>query len=176
MPRSISRSKSGSTNGGAGKKLRLEEFLPYRLSILSNRISGAIANSYGRRFGLTIREWRIMAVLGETPDISAGELAERTAIDKVAVSRAVRSLLGRGRLLRRFSTEDRRRSVLRLSKAGERLYGEIAPMAQNYENTLLARLSANERHQLDKALTRLMEIQPEVDTEIFSRPGQPSAQ
>lgn len=165
------RSTSGSTTGDPEKKLRLEEFLPYRLSILSNRISGAIANIYGQRFGLTIREWRIMAVLGETPNISAGELAERTAIDKVAVSRAVRSLLGRGRLLRRFSTEDRRRSVLRLSKSGERLYGEIAPMAQSYENTLLARLSANERHQLDKALTRLMEVQPEVDAEIFSRRG-----
>ncbi len=172
MPGSISRS----TVADSAKKLRLEDFLPYRLSILSNRISGAIANSYGRRFGLTIREWRIMAVLGETPDISASELAERTAIDKVAVSRAVRSLLGKGRLLRRFSVEDRRRSVLRLSKAGEKLYGEIAPMAQSYEKTLLARLSVNEQRQLNKALTRLMEVQPEVDAEIFSRRGLPTTQ
>lgn len=172
----MSRSTSGATTGDPGKKLRLEDFLPYRLSILSNRISRAIANSYGQRFGLTIREWRIMAVLGETPNISAGELAERTAIDKVAVSRAVRSLLGRGRLLRRFSTEDRRRSVLRLSKAGERLYDEIAPIAQGYEKSLLARLSANEQRQLDKALTRLMEIQPEVDAEIFSRRGPPATE
>lgn len=149
------------------EKLRLEDFLPYRLSVLSNRISGAIATSYGQRFGLSIRDWRIMAVLGETPDISAGELAERTAIDKVAVSRSVNRLLSDGRLLRRFSADDRRRSVLRLSKAGERLYAEIAPMAQGYERALLARLSPNEQRQLDRMLSRLMEIQPEVDAEIF---------
>lgn len=151
------------------EKLRLQDFLPYRLSILSNRISGAIADSYETRFNLTMREWRIMAVVAESPEISAGQVAERTAMDKVAVSRAVSRLLADGRLLRHFSATDRRRSVLRLSKAGERLYAQVVPLARDYEAALLALLSPEEEHQLDRMLTRLMEIQPEVNREIFAK-------
>ena len=45
-------------------QLRLEHFLPYRLSILTNKISASIADTYRGKFGLSITEWRIMAVLG----------------------------------------------------------------------------------------------------------------
>ena len=73
----------------------LDRLFSYRLSVLSNRISGAISREYHRRFGLAITEWRVMAVLGRFPGLSAGEVAARTAMDKVAVSRAVARLLER---------------------------------------------------------------------------------
>ena len=85
-------------------QLELKNFLPYRLSVLSNRISSSIAREYSQRFGLGVTEWRVIAVLGRYPDLSAGEVAARTAMDKVAVSRAVARLLERGRqLLREFA-------------------------------------------------------------------------
>src|ERR1043166_3536149 len=74
-------------------RLDLPRFLPYRLSVLTNRVSSAIARHYSERFGLSIPEWRVMAVLGSVSDLSAREVASRTAIDKVQVSRAVASLL-----------------------------------------------------------------------------------
>ncbi len=55
--------------------LELDEFLPYRLSLLSNTVSAAIASSYVERFKLTIPEWRIMAVLGRFRGITAGTVA-----------------------------------------------------------------------------------------------------
>jgi DNA-binding MarR family transcriptional regulator len=61
--------------------------------VLTNLISSAIAGAYRERFGLSIPEWRVLAVLANSPDLSAAEVAQRTAMDKVAVSRAVRSLL-----------------------------------------------------------------------------------
>ena len=64
--------------------LALESFLPYRLSVLSNRISNDIAQFYQRRFGLSVTEWRAMAVIGRYPGISAVDVTERTAMDKVA--------------------------------------------------------------------------------------------
>ena len=67
--------------------------MPYRLSVLTNRVSNAIARHYSERFSLSIPEWRVIAVLGQTPGLSAREVAERTAMDKVQVSRAVQSLL-----------------------------------------------------------------------------------
>ena len=52
-------------------KLHLEKFLPYRLSVLSNTVSSAIAAAYFMNFGLTIPEWRVMAVLAGNPGLSA---------------------------------------------------------------------------------------------------------
>lgn len=135
--------------------LALERFLPYRLSVLSNRISRDIARLYEQRFDLGVTEWRLMAVLGRFPGLSAGELAERTAMDKVAVSRAVTSLLAAGRLKRRTHGADRRRSVLELSAKGYRVYDEVAPLALRYEQRLLAALTPAERQALAQMLDRL---------------------
>ena len=135
--------------------LELDRFLPYRLSVLSNRISQDIAALYAERFALTVTEWRVLAVLGRYPDLSASEVAERTAMDKVAVSRAVSSLLASGRLKRQMHGKDRRRSVLELSAKGYRVYDEVAPLALAYEQRLLEGLGADERAALDRLLTTM---------------------
>ncbi len=137
--------------------LELEHFLPYRLSILSNRISQTISGLYGQRFGLAVTEWRIMAVLGRYPELSAGEVAERTAMDKVAVSRALARLLERGLVQRDTHGDDRRRSVLELSPVGYTVYDEVAPMALECERRLLAGLDENDRAQLDLLIAKLAE-------------------
>ena len=137
--------------------LELDRFLPYRLSVLSNRISQDIAQLYAERFSLGVTEWRILAVLGRYPDLSAGEVAERTAMDKVAVSRAVTSLLASGRLKRRTHGSDRRRSVLALSAKGYKVYDEVAPLALAYERRLLEGLRDDERAALDRLLSRMEE-------------------
>ncbi len=138
------------------RELILEDFLPYRLSILSNTVSGTIAGAYSKRFGLSIPEWRIMAVLGRHPGLSAVEVAERTLMDKVAVSRAVAKLIKSGRITRRFADQDRRRSILHLSPEGEKVYGEVAPLALKFESDLLHGLSEEEVHTLDVLLERLL--------------------
>lgn len=135
--------------------LDLEHFLPYRLSVLSNRISSEIAGRYQARFGLSITEWRTMAVLGRYPDLSANEVAERTAMDKVAISRAVARLLERGLLEREIHGEDRRRSVLRLTDAGFSVYDEVAPMTLACERSLLGPLSEDERTLLWRLINKL---------------------
>lgn len=142
--------------------LLLADFLPYRLSVLSNRISRSIADGYEGRFQLTLPEWRVMAVLGEEPDLSAGQVADRTAMDKVAVSRAVNKLLETGRIERHFANEDRRRSVLALSEIGKEVYSEIVPIALGYEAKLLEHFSEKERGQLEALLMKLNQSQIEV--------------
>ena len=135
--------------------LDLEHFLPYRLSVLSNRISQAIAARYARRFGIGVTEWRVIAVLGRYPGLSAGAVAARTAMDKVAVSRALARLLERELVERDTHGDDRRRSVLALSRAGRRIYDEIAPLALELERRLLSRLDRDERAALDALLDKL---------------------
>ena len=145
------------------ERLDLQKFLPYRLSVLSNRLSAAIAESYSRRFGLSIPEWRVIAVLALEPGLSAAEVAERTAMDKVAVSRAVRRLLSTGRARRETAAGDRRRSMLELTPDGRRIYRRVTPALRRYEAELLAGLSATEQRQLDAILRRLERRAPGLD-------------
>ena len=85
------------------KDLILEEFLPYKLAIVSHTVSSLVARVYDKRFGLTIPEWRVIAIVGRFPGLSAVEVAERTMMDKVAVSRAVTKLIKSGRIDRQFA-------------------------------------------------------------------------
>jgi DNA-binding MarR family transcriptional regulator len=135
--------------------LDLEEFLPYRLSVLSNLVSASIAESYSRRYGLSINEWRVMAVLGRFPGLSAAEVADRTAMDKVAVSRAVNRLIASARVRRGTDAEDRRRSVLDLTTEGRRIYERITPVLLRYERELLETLPTPDRRQLVDLLRQL---------------------
>lgn len=139
----------------ANGKLDLEHFLPYRLSVLSNTISSALAGAYARRFGLTIPQWRVVAVLARSPGLSAAAVAERTAMDKVAVSRAVAGLARSGRVRRVQAVADRRRSVLTLTARGRAVYRQIVPLALAYERRLLGELSPAEQAQFDRLLGRL---------------------
>jgi DNA-binding MarR family transcriptional regulator len=137
--------------------LVLEAFLPYRLSILSNRVSGAIAARYAKTFDLTIPEWRIIAVLGRRPGLTAKEIAEATEMDKVAVSRAVARLSARRRIRATADREDARRQQLRLTRDGEDLHARIAPIALATEEKLLSALNARERAELDALIDRLLQ-------------------
>ncbi len=138
--------------------LVLNDFWPYRIVTLANRISRAIAEHYEAKFSLSVPEWRVMAVLGEGVEMSAGEVAAKTAMDKVAVSRAVKQLLKTRRIERNLSPDDRRRSILRLSDTGIDIYRQIVPLALSYEQALLSELSPEEIDSLDTIVYKLDSI------------------
>lgn len=140
--------------------LELECFLPYRLSILSNRVSQAIAREYQDRFALSMTEWRVIAVLArfDGDGLSAREVAERTEMDKVAVSRALARLVSARRVARRTHVGDKRRSVLRLGAAGWKIHDAVAPLARAHERSMLAQLDADERRALARVLDKLAPV------------------
>ncbi|MDH3274584.1 MAG: MarR family transcriptional regulator [Gammaproteobacteria bacterium] len=137
-------------------ELILEEFLPYRLSVLSHTISTNIARVYEKRFGVSIPEWRVIAILGRFPGLSAVEVADRTLMDKVAVSRAVTKLIKNGRIDRQFADADRRRSILNLSEEGRKVHNEIAPLALQFERELLQDISDEDYETYNSILDRLL--------------------
>ena len=137
--------------------LTLERYLPYRLSILSNRVSGRIAETYGDKFAMSVTEWRIMAVLGEYPGISADEVSNKTQIEKSILSRAISKLLNRSLLNREIDPADKRRSMLKLSKTGQSVYDEIVPIAYDMEKELLNCFNAEETEAFSKLVDRLYE-------------------
>lgn len=137
-------------------ELVLEDFIPYRLSILSHSVSNSISTIYSSRYDLTIPEWRVIVILGRFPGLAAIEVAEHTLMDKVAVSRAVSRLISNGRVHRRFADSDRRRSILKLTDLGYELLQEITPMAVEYEASLLEGLSDAEIKSFNRVMDKLM--------------------
>jgi DNA-binding MarR family transcriptional regulator len=152
----------------------LEHFLPYQLSVVSNTVSQGIAHIYQQDHDLTVIEWRIIAVLGRYPGLTASQVVERTVMDKVAVSRAVKSLLERGLLKRSTHGLDRRCRHLELTEeSGRRTFESIVPRARNYEKALLTKFSAEEMRNLAEMLGRLhqaaLTLDEAVETESSAR-------
>lgn len=134
--------------------LKLDAYLPYRLSVASNAVSGLIARAYQDRFALTIPQWRLMCVLADEGGMTQGQIVTRTYMDKVTVSRAAQGLAGR-RLVARSEHADGRSHVLSLTGEGRRLFAEIAPLALAYEAALIAGLAPEEVSLLRRLLGRL---------------------
>ncbi|MDB5427519.1 MAG: transcriptional regulator, MarR family [Phenylobacterium sp.] len=135
--------------------LRLDAYLPYRLSVASNAVSGLIARAYQDRFGLTIPQWRLICVLAEDGGLTQVQLVARTVMDKVTVSRAAQGLLKRRLVARSDHHADGRSHVLALTAEGAGLHAEIAPLALAYEAALIAGLAPEEVALLKRLLTRL---------------------
>ena len=135
--------------------LKLDRFVPYRLSIASNIVSDFIATSYRTLFGLSINEWRLITILAESGAATQLDLGEATQMDKVSVSRAASELVSRGLIRRQAHPEDKRSHLLQLSKEGSILYSQVAPQALSLEKEILADFTTQEVSQLVSMLRRL---------------------
>ena len=151
----------------SGAPTKLDEFLPYQLSIASNAASNRIAGIYRDQFDLRIPEWRIMAVLGDAGAATQRELAARTVMDKVAVNRACRALEERGLLERAPNATDGRSHHLALTAEGMAIYARIMPLTREMEQWLFAAFSDEERATFSRMLARVRDragsLDPEAD-------------
>ena len=135
----------------------LEDFLPYRLSVAANRISRLFARRYSAAFGISIAEWRVMAVLGRFGTLSPGGITERTAMDKVKVSRAAARLAAAGLLSSESDAADGRVRRFGLTPRGVRLHAAIVPIARAMEAELTAGMSAADWEALRRLLGAVAE-------------------
>lgn len=136
-------------------RLNLEHFIPHRLVVLADWVSRSLATTYQKRFGITVPEWRILAQLSRFQPQSAGRLSELTNMDKPRVSRALHRMEQRGLIARERHDRDQRVAVIRLAAPGVSVYAQIAPLALEWEQWLLAEFSDEEREMLDRLLGRL---------------------
>jgi len=157
--------------GQAARRLRLEDYLPYRLSVAANAVSQLIARAYVDRFGLSVPQWRLMAVLGEESPLTQQALCGRTVMDKVTVMRAARGLTRRRLLKRQANAEDGRSHRLSLTAAGARMYAEVTPLALEYESLLLRDLAPLEARKLDQWLRRLQQAAAALTRASAARAG-----
>ena len=152
-------------------RLQLDSYLPYRLSVASNAVSGLIARAYEDRFGLSVPQWRLVCVLAEAGGLTQVQIVARTVMDKVTVSRAAQGLVKRRLVGRSQNKADGRSHVLALTAEGRRLYGEIAPLALAYEAALIAGLAPEDVTLLKRLLGRLQMAAGQLSGDAAPPPG-----
>jgi DNA-binding MarR family transcriptional regulator len=154
--RSVSRGDAAPA-GMLGDGFHLEDFLPYRLSVSANRVSRLFARRFDEAFGLSIPEWRLLAVLGRVGSASPSAVGEMTAMDKVKVSRAAASLVARGLVRQTQDPTDGRARVLRLTRKGVSVHQNLVPLARELETQIASGLSRTEWAALHKTLNRVIQ-------------------
>lgn len=134
----------------------LDTFLPYKLSLATNTVSQKLAKEYAT-FGLTRTQWRVIAVLGDGREVTAGAIAQKTLMDKTTLSRAIKNLTERKLVKRKTSQSDGRASPLVLTISGGKVFQKIVPLALAEDARLRRKLSARDVQTLEKILEQLLE-------------------
>lgn len=135
------------------KAFDLRAYFPFRVRIFYRAVSSSVERIYAPLFGLSVSEWRTMAILGPYRALSSSEIVEESSMDKVNVSRAISRLRDKSFLKRDIDGDDRRRSVLRLTEQGRAVYDTLVPKVLDVEAGLLEGLTEDERD----TLVRLMD-------------------
>jgi DNA-binding MarR family transcriptional regulator len=133
----------------------VNDLLLYRLGRLVSTGGSLVVRLCEGQFGITRREWRLLAQLALKPGLSPTELASLSSLDKARTSRAIGGLVDKGLLERRPLPQDRRQAELALTAAGQALYEQLMPEARRINRELLSVLGEAELAQLDGMLTRL---------------------
>lgn len=137
--------------------LRLDQFLPYRLSVAANAVSTRISQSYRKRFRLKVPEWRLIAILAEQVRMTPQDIGKAGELDKITVSRAAAAMIKRGLVTQDRNPEDGRSHYLLLTAEGRALYEQVAPASKALEAELLAGWSEGDRENLATLLRRIEE-------------------
>ena len=149
----------------------LSRFLPYQLSLASNAVSGRIAMEYRQRWGLSIPEWRVMAVLGDAGAVTQRDLTKRTLMDKVAVNRACKVLEERGLAARTPNEQDGRSHLLDLTDAGRAMHAEIMPLALEMERQMFDGFSSDDLDLFRALLERVRDTAEDLSGDDLPRGG-----
>lgn len=148
---------------------RLSDFLPYRLAVLSERVSRRLSVEYGRTLGLTLAEWRVLVHLLGPERASVRDIHAAVNLEKPRVSRAVSRLVTAGLVRKTVDEGDARLVSIALTYDGREALNEILPKALEVERNLLSALSIEEQQHL-YAIMEKLHAALDADEEARPRP------
>lgn len=135
--------------------MQLDSFFPYRMAVATESFSRRLAEVYGQGFGLSREEWRLLFLLSQTESLTSLDLARRTTLDKVQVSRAAGRLQNKALIRRAISPDDRRLRVYHCTDAGRALFAQLLPQVAARSEQILATMTADDRAALERGLEAL---------------------
>ncbi len=135
--------------------MQLETFFPYQLAVVAEAFSRNLIEVYGREFGLSREEWRLLFLLADEDAVTSSDLVRRTTLDKVQVSRASQRLEEKGLITRAVAERDRRLRIYRCTGAGKTLFARALPRVEARAGMILDELSPADRAALEQGLAAL---------------------
>ena len=162
----------------AAARVEIRELISFRIHAVANLLSRGAALRYRRECGVSLMEWRSLALLGAHQPLSLNELARHAGLDKSQMSRVVAGLTGRALVLRGLDSADGRGVRQSLTRAGRKLYERLIAAANQRNDAFTAALSSDERVMLDSMLARLADRARELihAERALVRPGRPSTE
>ena len=134
----------------------IRDLLSYRVHVVANLLSRGAELRYRREFGVSLWEWRTIALLGASDEpLSLGHLARAAGIDKSQMSRVVSGLARRRVVLRSTDPGDGRGIRLSLSASGKRLYEGLIRAAGERDAVFRNCLSKGEKEAFERVLAKL---------------------
>ena len=133
----------------------IKDLISYQVHKVANLLSRSAEQRYRREFGVSLWEWRTVALLGAAEPQSLVHLARAAGIDKGQMSRVVSGLTRRKIVFRETDASDGRGIQLSLTRAGKTLYQKLIRAAAERNNAFLGCLSLKERECLEQAMTKL---------------------
>ena len=150
------------TAAPARSSCKLDEFIPYKLAIVANRMSQSIDRLFETRLNIRMPEWRIMMALNACGGLMFSEVVHRTRMDKARVSRAQRRLVDLELVNSVNDPADGRKVILSLTPKGQKMCASVVPQVAERQAWYLAALDDHEHRQLHMILDKLMRRSQEI--------------
>jgi DNA-binding MarR family transcriptional regulator len=144
-------------HGGPRDPVDIRDVFSYRIALLARINDRDAQNQLMTRYGITLGEWRTLAVIRYQGSCTLGQLAGEGFLDIGQVSRSVTTLVDRGWVMRRADDKDRRALALSLTDAGEALYQQVMVYVRTANAAMLGALTPGEQDRLYELLDRVMD-------------------
>jgi DNA-binding MarR family transcriptional regulator len=141
---------------GRGGPMQLETFFPYRLAVAAEAFSRKLVAVYGRAHGLSREEWRLLFLIEGAGRIDSLELARRTTLDKVQVSRAAQRLESKGFITRSVPDGDRRLREYAVTSEGRATFAKAFKEVNARSDEILSAMPPEDRAALERGLAALV--------------------
>ncbi|MDQ0011832.1 DNA-binding MarR family transcriptional regulator [Variovorax boronicumulans] len=139
------------------------DYINVLLDLASERTRDRGSRVYEIEVGLSIRDVRLLRMIGGAPGITMGQLVQTCAIEKTLVSKLVGSLVQRELVQRQIGSEDARQIHLCLTPSGIDLVLQAEPIGKEMEARFLDCLTVAEVDTLRRILHKI------IDAEAGSR-------
>ena len=124
--------------------LPLHQYLTYRLSRVQAKLNAQGSKMLRDSVGLTLSQWRVVALVGAAGTTRLSALAREAALDKGLLSRNLKTLIEDGIVHSEPDEFDHRAQHLSLSPKGLSLFDRTLPVTRRRQDWLRKDLSEDE--------------------------------
>ncbi len=134
----------------------IEDFLSYKLSLLSRLINRRSTRYFAEEFSMTLAEWRCLVQIAENLGCTVRDISERTYADKGQISRAAQDLVTKGLIVGKSDPLDRRSVRYKVTPKGKAMFQSIFALRKAENQAVVDLLTPHQSRVFLECLDLLM--------------------